>query len=227
MEIIHNDEQLNKYITEAVKVSGKNPVLIDKFLKNAMEVDVDALSDGQEVFIAGIMEHIEEAGIHSGDSACVLPPQNISELVLKKIVSQTKIIAKSLQVKGFMNIQFAIKDNELFILEVNPRGSRTIPFVSKATGIPLVKYASEIMIGKKIKDLNIKKNLVKHVCVKEAVFSPFQDFPGTDIILGPEMKSTGEVMGIDKNFELAFYKSQLASNIPLPRKGKNISFNKR
>ena len=219
MEIIHNDEQLKKYINEAVKVSGKNPVLIDKFLKNAMEVDVDALSDGHEVFIAGIMEHIEEAGIHSGDSACVIPPQNISELILKKIVNQTKIIAKSLKVKGFMNIQFAIKDNKLFILEVNPRGSRTIPFVSKATGTPLVKYASEIMIGKKIKDLNIKKNIIKHVCVKEAVF-PFARFPGTDIILGPEMKSTGEVMGIDNNFEIAFYKSQLASNIPLPKKGK-------
>ena len=219
MEIIHNDEQLKKYINEAVKVSGKNPVLIDKFLKNAMEVDVDALSDGHEVFIAGIMEHIEEAGIHSGDSACVIPPQNISELILKKIVNQTKIIAKSLKVKGFMNIQFAIKDNKLFILEVNPRGSRTIPFVSKATGTQLVKYASEIMIGKKIKDLNIKKNIIKHVCVKEAVF-PFARFPGTDIILGPEMKSTGEVMGIDNNFEIAFYKSQLASNIPLPKKGK-------
>ena len=219
MEIIHNMDQLNKYISEAVRVSGKNPVLIDQFLKNAMEVDVDAISDGKDVFIAGIMEHIEEAGIHSGDSACVLPPQNISDQMLNKIKNQTQIIAKSLKVKGFMNIQFAIKDNELFILEVNPRGSRTIPFVAKATGHPLVNYACQIMIGRSIQELKLKENNIKHVCVKEAVF-PFARFQGTDIILGPEMKSTGEVMGIDKNFELAFYKSQLGSNIPLPQKGK-------
>ena len=165
------------------------------------------------------MEHIEEAGIHSGDSACVLPPQNISDQMLNKIKNQTQIIAKSLKVKGFMNIQFAIKDNDLFILEVNPRGSRTIPFVAKATGHPLVNYACQIMIGRSIQELKLKEKNIKHVCVKEAVF-PFARFPGTDIILGPEMKSTGEVMGIDKNFELAFYKSQLGSNIPLPKKGK-------
>jgi len=219
MEIIHNSIQLDKYINEAVKVSGKNPVLIDKFLKNAMEVDVDAISDGKDVFIAGIMEHIEEAGIHSGDSACVLPTQNISKEMLNEIRTQTQIIAKELRVKGFMNIQFAIKDKELFVLEVNPRGSRTIPFVAKATGIPLVSYACQIMIGHKIKDLEITEHNIKHVCVKEAVF-PFARFPGTDVILGPEMKSTGEVMGIDKNFEIAFFKSQLGSNIPLPQKGK-------
>ncbi len=218
MEIVHNSEQLKKYFTEAANVSGKSPVLIDKFLKNAKEIDVDAISDSQNVFIAGIMEHIEEAGIHSGDSACVIPPQTISKKIELEIVRQTTIIAKELNVKGFMNIQFAIKDNEIYILEVNPRGSRTIPFVAKATGIPLVKIASQIMIGKSLKDFQINKNKINHVCVKEAVF-PFSRFPGTDIILGPEMKSTGEVMGIGENFEIAFYKSQIGSNISLPKKG--------
>ncbi len=218
MEIVHNVEQLNKYMTEAVKVSGKNPVLIDSFLKHAKEIDVDALCDGKDVYIAGIMEHIEEAGIHSGDSACVLPPQNISKEMLKRIEDQTKLIAKSLNVVGFMNIQFAIKDKEIYILEVNPRGSRTIPFVAKSTGIPLVKYASLIMVGKRLKDLNIENQKINHISVKEAVF-PFSRFPGTDIILGPEMKSTGEVMGISDNFGEAFYKSQLGANITLPKKG--------
>ena len=218
MEIVHNFDQLDKYITEAVNVSGKSPVLIDKFLKNAKEIDVDAISDSKNVFIAGIMEHIEEAGIHSGDSACVLPPQTISKQIKSDIVRQTKIIAKELNVKGFMNIQFAIKDNEIYILEVNPRGSRTIPFVAKSTGIPLVKIAAQIMVGKKLKDFEINNKQFNHVSVKEAVF-PFARFPGTDIILGPEMKSTGEVMGIGENFEIAFYKSQIGSNVKLPKYG--------
>ena len=218
MEIVHNFDQLDKYINEAVNVSGKSPVLIDKFLKNAKEIDVDAISDSKNVFIAGIMEHIEEAGIHSGDSACVLPPQTISKQIKSDIVRQTKIIAKELNVKGFMNIQFAIKDNEIYILEVNPRGSRTIPFVAKSTGIPLVKIAAQIMVGKKLKDFDINNKQFNHVSVKEAVF-PFARFPGTDIILGPEMKSTGEVMGIGENFEIAFYKSQIGSNVKLPKCG--------
>ena len=218
MEIIYNIEQLDKYISEAVNVSGKNPVLIDKFLKNAKEIDVDAISDSKDVFIAGIMEHIEEAGIHSGDSACVLPPQNISKEIINEIVRQTKVIAKALRVKGFMNIQFAIKNREVFILEVNPRGSRTIPFVAKATGVPLVKIASTVMIGGKIKDFKLNNKIKNHVSVKEAVF-PFSRFPGTDIILGPEMKSTGEVMGIGENFEIAFYKSQIGANVKLPKNG--------
>ncbi len=218
MEIVYNTEQLDKYISEAVEVSGKSPVLIDKFLKNAKEIDVDAISDSKDIFIAGIMEHIEEAGIHSGDSACVLPPQNLSEKIKIDIIKQTKTIAKALNVKGFMNIQFAIKDDEIYILEVNPRGSRTIPFVAKATGIPLVKIASKIMIGKKIKDFELTNKKFNHVSVKEAVF-PFSRFPGTDIILSPEMKSTGEVMGIDESFEVAFYKSQIGANVLLPKKG--------
>ncbi|MAQ07930.1 MAG: carbamoyl phosphate synthase large subunit [SAR116 cluster bacterium] len=218
MEIIHDKDQLEKYIFAAVNVSGKNPVLIDKFIKNAKEIDVDAISDGKEVFVAGIMEHIEEAGIHSGDSACVIPPQNISEKIIKQIVKQTELIARELNVKGFMNIQFAVKNNEVFILEVNPRGSRTIPFVAKSTGVPLVKIASQIMIGEKLKKFNLSKKKHNHVSVKEAVF-PFSRFPGTDIILGPEMKSTGEVMGIADSFDSAFFKSQLGANVNLPSEG--------
>ncbi len=218
MEIIHDKGQLEKYIFAAVNVSGKNPVLIDKFIKNAKEIDVDAISDGKEVFVAGIMEHIEEAGIHSGDSACVIPPQNISDKIIKQIVNQTKLIAKELNVKGFMNIQFAVKNDIVFILEVNPRGSRTIPFVAKSTGVPLVKIASQVMIGEKLKKFNLSMRKPNHVSVKEAVF-PFSRFPGTDIILGPEMKSTGEVMGIADSFDNAFFKSQLGANVNLPKEG--------
>ncbi|MDB9915266.1 carbamoyl-phosphate synthase large subunit [Alphaproteobacteria bacterium] len=218
MEIVHNHEQLQKYINEAVKVSGNNPVLIDSFLSNAIEVDVDALSDGTETYIAGIMEHIEEAGIHSGDSACALPPQTLSIDILNKIISQTTILAKALNVIGLMNIQFAIQEDKIFVLEVNPRGSRTIPFVAKATGIPLAKIASKIMIGDKLSSFDLKRKEMSHISVKEAVF-PFARFPGTDIILGPEMKSTGEVMGIGSTFGEAFAKSQLGASINLPTKG--------
>ena len=206
------------YINDAVKVSGNNPVLIDSFLKNAIEVDVDAISDGKETFIAGIMEHIEEAGIHSGDSACALPPQTLDKEIIKEIILQTKKLAKGLKVIGFINIQFAIQSNRIFILEVNPRGSRTIPFVAKSTGIPLVKIASQIMTGKKLSDFKLTKNKMRHISIKEAVF-PFARFPGTDVILGPEMKSTGEVMGIGSTFGEAFAKSQLGANINLPLKG--------
>ena len=219
MEIVHNQDQLQTYINEAVQVSGDNPVLIDSFLKNAIEVDVDAISDGHETFIAGIMEHIEEAGIHSGDSACALPPQTLDKKIIDEIILQTKKLAKSLNVIGFINIQFAIQNKKIFILEVNPRGSRTIPFVAKSTGIPLVKIASQIMTGKELSDFKLSHKKNNHVSVKEAVF-PFARFPGTDVILGPEMKSTGEVMGLGLTFGEAFAKSQLGASINLPLEGK-------
>ena len=218
MEIVHDHFQLQKYINEAVIVSGNNPVLIDSFLRDAIEVDVDALSDGKDTYIAGIMEHIEEAGIHSGDSACALPPQTLNKNTIDEIINQTNILAKALNVVGLMNIQFAIQNDKIFILEVNPRGSRTIPFVAKATGIALAKIASKLMIGKSLSDCNIQPKTLTHVSVKEAVF-PFSRFPGTDIILGPEMKSTGEVMGIGSTFGEAFAKSQLGASINLPIKG--------
>ena len=218
MEIVHDHFQLQKYINEAVIVSGNNPVLIDSFLRDAIEVDVDALSDGKDTYIAGIMEHIEEAGIHSGDSACALPPQTLNKNTIDEIINQTKILAKALNVVGLINIQFAIQSGKIFILEVNPRASRTIPFVAKATGIPLAKIASKLMIGKSLSDCNIQPKTLTHVSVKEAVF-PFSRFPGTDIILGPEMKSTGEVMGIGSTFGEAFAKSQLGASINLPIKG--------
>ncbi len=218
MEIVHDHFQLQKYINEAVIVSGKNPVLIDSFLRDAIEVDVDALSDGKDIYIAGIMEHIEEAGIHSGDSACALPPQNLNKNTIDDIINQTKILAKALNVEGLINIQFAIQGGKIFILEVNPRASRTIPFVAKATGIPLAKIASKLMIGISLSNCNIQPKTLTHVSVKEAVF-PFSRFPGTDIILGPEMKSTGEVMGIGSTFGEAFAKSQLGASINLPIKG--------
>ena len=211
MEIVHNKQQLQKYINEAVSVSGDSPVLIDSFLKNAIEVDVDAISDGNDTFIAGIMEHIEEAGIHSGDSACALPPQTLKDNIINKITTYTKKLAKELNVIGFINIQFAIQDENIFVLEVNPRGSRTIPFVAKSIGIPLVKIASLIMTGKKLSDFKLKNSNIQHISVKEAVF-PFARFPGTDVILGPEMKSTGEVMGIGSTFGEAFAKSLLGAN---------------
>jgi carbamoyl-phosphate synthase large subunit len=218
MEIVHNEEQLQKYINEAVSVSGDSPVLIDSFLRNAVEVDVDAISDGNETFIAGIMEHIEEAGIHSGDSACALPPQTLKKDIIKDIIDHTNKLAKELNVIGFINIQFAIQDENIFILEVNPRGSRTIPFVAKSIGIPLVKIAALIMTGKKLSDFKLNTIKMEHISVKEAVF-PFARFPGTDVILGPEMKSTGEVMGIGSTFGEAFAKSQLGANVNLPLSG--------
>ena len=218
MEIIHVMADLDRYMTEAVVVSGDNPVLIDGFLSHATEVDVDALADGTDVFIGGIMEHIEEAGIHSGDSACSLPPQNLSESVLREIRTQTHDLAKALNVIGLMNVQYAIKDEVVYLLEVNPRGSRTVPFVAKATGIPLAKLAARIMAGEKIAALNLVEAHPSHVAVKEAVF-PFSRFPGVDVFLGPEMKSTGEVMGISNDFAQAFTKSQLGAGVDLPKSG--------
>ena len=218
MEIVHEKNQLKNFVEEAFKAAENNPILIDKFINNAMEVDVDAISDGNEVFVAGIMQHIEEAGIHSGDSACCLPPISIKEKLIVEIKSQTKKLALALKVKGFMNVQFAIKNDEIYVIEVNPRASRTAPFVSKATGIPLAKIASIVMTGKKLSTFNLQNHNKNMFAVKEAVF-PFNKFPNVDVLLGPEMKSTGEVMGLDKNFGLAFAKSQIAAGNALPKKG--------
>ena len=218
MEVVHHLSDLERYMRDAVIVSGDNPVLIDQFLNNAIEVDVDALSDGTDVYIGGIMEHIEEAGIHSGDSACSLPPQNLSATLIAELRRQTEALALALNVVGLMNVQFAIKDEDIYLLEVNPRGSRTVPFVAKTTGVPLAKLAARVMAGEKLADFNLTEVALPHVAVKEAVF-PFARFPGVDVFLGPEMKSTGEVMGIDSDFGRAFAKSQLGSGTKLPIEG--------
>ena len=219
MEIVHDVERLRHYMKTAVVVSGDSPVLIDWYLRDAIEVDVDAISDGKEVFVCGIMEHIEEAGIHSGDSACSLPPYSLSDATVRELRRQTKALALALNVVGLMNVQFAIQNNTIFILEVNPRASRTVPFVAKATNVPIAKIAARVMAGEKLSEFNLTENLKPtHTAVKEAVF-PFSRFPGIDIILGPEMKSTGEVMGIDKDFPRAFAKSQLGAGTILPSEG--------
>ena len=218
MEIVYEKGQLRNFIDEAFKAAEKNPILIDKFIDHAMEVDVDAISDGKEVYVAGIMQHIEEAGIHSGDSACSLPPISIKPFLVKEIENQTKKLALALKVKGFMNIQFAIKKDEIYVIEVNPRASRTVPFVSKAKGLPLAKIASRVMTGEKLLKFNLKEKSKGMYAVKEAVF-PFNKFPNSDLLLGPEMKSTGEVMGFDKNFGMAFAKSQIAAANSLPKNG--------
>jgi carbamoyl-phosphate synthase large subunit len=220
MEIVHDEEGVRQYLNRAVQASEEKPVLIDKFLEDAIEIDVDAISDGETVVIGGVMEHIEEAGVHSGDSACSLPPHSISREITQEIMRQTKALAKELGVVGLMNVQFAVKKGEIFILEVNPRASRTIPFVSKAIGIPLAKLAAKVMVGKKLPDLGFTEDIIPgHISVKEAVF-PFIKFPHVDTILGPEMKSTGEVMGIDSKFGRAFAKSQIAAGMMLPKSGK-------
>ena len=219
MEVVHHEADLERYMRDAVVVSGDNPVLIDSFLNNAIEVDVDALCDGEDVYIGGIMEHIEEAGIHSGDSACSLPPQTLSETLIEEIRRQTEALARALGVVGLMNVQFAIKDEDIYLLEVNPRGSRTVPFVAKATGVPLAKIAARVMAGEKLAGFDLDDISPDHVAVKEAVF-PFARFPGSDVVLGPEMKSTGEVMGIDRDFGLAFAKSQLGAGVELPLSGR-------
>jgi carbamoyl-phosphate synthase large subunit len=219
MRIVYDDAGLRSFMSEAVEVSEGHPVLIDKFLQDAIEIDVDAISDGESTVIGGIMEHIEEAGIHSGDSACSLPPLSLGRELIAQIDSATKAMAKELGVIGLMNVQYAVKDGCLHVLEVNPRASRTIPFVSKATGVPLAKLATKVMVGKRLAELGIGREIsVNHVAVKESVF-PFRRFPGVDTVLGPEMKSTGEVMGIDRHFGMAFAKSQLAAGSRLPTGG--------
>jgi len=220
MEIVHEKNDLERYMREAVKVSNESPVLLDRFLNDAIEIDIDAISDGKVVVVAGIMEHIEQAGVHSGDSACSLPPYSLSKKIQKKLITQTKLMAKALNVIGLMNVQFAIQHEEIYVLEVNPRASRTVPFVSKAIGIPLAKIAAKVMSGKTLKSLNFTKEIEpKFFSVKEAVF-PFIKFPGVDTILGPEMKSTGEVMGVGKTFVEAYIKSQLGASTSLPKSGK-------
>ncbi|AKG90941.1 carbamoyl-phosphate synthase, large subunit [Geoglobus ahangari] len=219
MEIIYDEETLERYIEEAIEVSPEKPILIDRFLEDAVEVEVDALCDGEEVVIGGIMEHIEEAGVHSGDSACVLPPQTIPPEIINRIIDYTRRLALELKVVGLINIQYAVKGDTVYILEANPRASRTVPFVSKVTGIPLAKIAAKLMLGKKLRELGVRERIFpKHVAVKEVVF-PFIKLPGVDPVLGPEMKSTGEVMGIDYDFGIAYYKAQLAAGMRLPLEG--------
>ncbi len=220
MEIVYDQDTLQRYMTQAVAASPEHPVLIDKFLDDAIELDVDALADGERVVIGGIMEHIERAGVHSGDSACSLPPKSISPDIQQEIRRQTSALALALNVRGLMNVQFAVKGKDIYVLEVNPRASRTVPFVSKATGVPLAKFAARIMVGKKLGELGLTAEVLpRHVSVKESVF-PFNKFPGVDTILGPEMKSTGEVMGIDITFGVAYAKAQLGAGTRLPRAGK-------
>jgi carbamoyl-phosphate synthase large subunit len=220
MQIVYDADDLRTYMTEAVRVSPEHPILVDKFLEDALEIDVDAISDGERVVVGGVMEHVEKAGIHSGDSACALPPYSLGDDQIATIKRQTRALALELGVIGLLNIQFAIKNETVYVLEVNPRASRTVPFVSKAIGVPLAKHATKIMLGRTLADLGFtEEREPEHIAIKEAVF-PFVKFPGTDVVLGPEMKSTGEVMGIDRDFRKAYVKSQIAAGSPLPTSGK-------
>jgi carbamoyl-phosphate synthase large subunit len=223
MEICYDQSQLERFVAEAFIVAQGQPVLIDRFLEDAIEVDVDAISDGNQVVVAGIMEHIEEAGVHSGDSACVIPPYSLQGPILQEIREATHALARKLRVVGLMNIQYAIKKENgkptLYVLEVNPRASRTVPFVSKATGVPVAKIAAKVMAGMTLAELGCESEPIpSHVSIKESVF-PFRKFVGVDIVLGPEMRSTGEVMGISERFSIAFAKSQLAAGTVLPTEG--------
>jgi carbamoyl-phosphate synthase large subunit len=220
MQIVWDEQDLQAYMSEAMRVSPEHPILVDKFLEDAIEIDVDAIADGERVVVGGVMEHVEKAGIHSGDSACALPPYSLGDDQIERIKTQTRALARELGVIGLLNIQFAIKNEQVFVLEVNPRASRTVPFVSKAIGVPLAKLATKVMLGQTLRDLGLtQERELRHIAVKEAVF-PFIKFPGVDAVLGPEMKSTGEVMGIDRDFRKAYVKSQLAAGSPLPTSGK-------
>jgi carbamoyl-phosphate synthase large subunit len=218
MEIVDGPAQLDDYIVTAVQVSGDSPVLIDQYLRDAIEVDVDAISDGVDVAIAGVMQHIEEAGVHSGDSACSLPPYSLAPEIVAEIERQARALALALGVKGLMNVQFAVKDDTVYLIEVNPRASRTVPFVAKALGTPVAKIAARVMAGEPLMRFLPLHRDVPHIAVKEAVF-PFARFPGVDPVLSPEMKSTGEVMGIDTDFAKAFLKSQIGAGLILPEGG--------
>jgi len=232
MEIVRDEEQLARYVSEAVQVSGESPVLIDAYLSRATEVDIDALADGKDVFVAGVMEHIEEAGVHSGDSACSLPPFSLRCETIEELKTQTAAMAKALDVRGLMNVQFAIEEPlsdapRIYVLEVNPRASRTVPFVAKTIGAPVAAIAAKLMAGKRLADFQLVSDTHDHIAVKEAVF-PFARFPGVDTVLGPEMRSTGEVMGLDWRrpgedlapaFARAFAKSQLGGGVVLPARG--------
>ena len=220
MDIIYDEETLVKFMTEAIEVSPEHPVLIDKFLEDAIETEIDAVCDETETYIGGVMEHIEEAGVHSGDAACVLPPFSLNDKVVETMKEYTRNFARELSVVGLMNIQFAVKNGTVYVLEVNPRASRTVPFVSKATGVPLAKVAAKVMVGHKLRELGVTGENMKltHIAIKEAVF-PFAKLPGVDVVLGPEMKSTGEVMGLNHDFGMAFYKAELAAETNLPTSG--------
>jgi carbamoyl-phosphate synthase large subunit len=219
MEIVHDVVSLRSYMRNAVKASPEHPVLVDRFLADATEVDVDAISDGERVVIGGIMEHIEQAGVHSGDSACSIPPYSLTKGVIDDMLEATRRLARELGVRGLMNVQYAVKEDRVYLIEVNPRASRTIPFVSKAIGVPLAKLAALVMAGKTLDELGFTEEIwPRHYSVKEAVF-PFVKFPGADTLLGPEMKSTGEVMGIDSDFGRAFAKAQIQAGNSLPKSG--------
>ena len=218
MEIVRDEAHLDRFIDEAMKVSDGKALLLDSYLSGAVEVDVDAICDGEDVFVAGIMEHIEQAGIHSGDSACSLPPHTLDDATIGELTRQTELLANGLKVRGLMNVQFAIQGEDIFILEVNPRASRTVPFVAKAIGQPIAKFAARVMAGEKLSDLPYSRAKIDHVAVKEAVF-PFARFEGVDTLLGPEMRSTGEVMGLDRGFNRAFLKSQIAASATPPTEG--------
>jgi carbamoyl-phosphate synthase large subunit len=218
MEVVDGPQQLDHYIATAVQVSGRSPVLIDRYLRDAMEVDVDAISDGTDVMVAGVLQHIEEAGVHSGDSACAIPPHSLDRQVIKEIERQTRELALALGVKGLMNVQFAVKEREVYLIEVNPRASRTVPFVAKAVGRPIAKIAARVMAGEPLKSFKAIRQDLDYIAVKGPVF-PFARFPGTDPVLGPEMKSTGEVMGIDRDFDIAFSKAMLGAGMILPQQG--------
>ncbi len=216
MQIVYDEEDLQRYMSEAVRVSPEHPILVDKFLEDALEIDVDAIADGERVVVGGVMEHVEKAGVHSGDSACALPPYSLGDDQIERIEAQTRALARELGVIGLLNIQFAIKNDQVFVLEVNPRASRTVPFVSKAIGVPLAKLATRVMLGASLRELGFAEERdIRHIAIKEAVF-PFIKFPAVDTVLGPEMKSTGEVMGIDRDFRKAYVKSQLAASSPCP-----------
>src|SRR3569833_490904 len=220
MEVVYGEDDLRRYMREAVSVSNDSPVLLDRFLDNAVELDVDAICDGRDVLIGGVMEHIEQAGVHSGDSACSLPPYNLSAEMQAELRDQVVKMARALKVVGLMNTQVAIQDNVIYVIEVNPRASRTVPFVSKATGMALAKIAARCMVGKTLAEQGITREVIPpYFSVKEAVF-PFIKFPGVAPILGPEMKSTGEVMGVGLTFAEAFVKSHLGAGVKLPCKGK-------
>jgi len=218
MEVVDGPAQLDHYIATAVQVSGRSPVLIDRYLRDAIEVDVDAICDGTDVEVCGVLQHIEEAGVHSGDSACSIPPYSLPDDIVGEIERQTRELALALKVKGLMNVQFAVKEGEVYLIEVNPRASRTVPFVAKSTGTPIAKMAARVMAGEPLKSLGEVRRIERYVAVKESVF-PFARFPGTDPVLGPEMKSTGEVMGIDTDFDIAFAKSLLGAGMDLPQSG--------
>ena len=218
MEIVSSDAQLDRYMREAVIVSGDSPVLIDGYLRDATELDVDVLCDGEEVVVAGILEHIEEAGVHSGDSACSMPPHSLSQAIIDELTRQASAMAKALNVVGLMNVQFAVQGDTIYVIEANPRASRTVPFVAKVLGRPIAKIAARLMAGSKLSEFGLDLQPYDPIAVKEAVF-PFARFPGVDTVLGPEMRSTGEVMGLDTNFALAFAKSQLGGGTVLPETG--------